>query len=157
MKTLSWACCVLPAMALSGAVQAATLDFTGTALPGCTLGVPTPGVLTLGTDYRTWTTTVPATIAVTNTAPSTLSVTAPSQWASHPGTAQAMPDTTFAITYGVTGTNLISQLTGSGNTLLNLIGVNELSVSLGATAEGTRIFPSGTYTAQVTVTCSPAL
>lgn len=136
---------------LTSQSQAATLNFTGTALATCALITPVDGTLTLGGDLQSWTTLTPAVITAVNTSSATLTTTQPTDWLTKPA---STPATTFTHTANMTGTN-IGALTGAGAsksaTLAN-IGATVLTVSLGATAAAP--FRSGLHVAQVTVTCS---
>ena len=141
----------LAMIASCDAASAATLTFRGAALSSCALGVPVDGTLQLGADLSSWTTLTPASISATNTAPATLTVTKPTDWASAPA---QTPTTAFTMTASTTGVN-VGTLTGGGPALtqsLSAIGVTVLSVSLGATAAAP--YRAGLHTAEVTVTCA---
>jgi hypothetical protein len=131
--------------------RAITLDFTGTGLASCAFTNESAGTLNQRADLMGWTTKDPATVTVTNSGPSTLSITGPTQWATAPA---QTPSTDFTTTATVTGTNNLGTLTGSSLTsiALSLIGVNNVAVSLAASAS--TIYPAGSYKAQVTVTCA---
>lgn len=149
IRSIPLACIALAALA--GQSQAATLNFTGTALASCALITPVDGTLTLGGDLMSWTTLTPAAITAVNTSSATLTTTQPSDWLTKPA---STPTTTFTHTAAMTGTN-IGNLTGTGAsksaTLAN-IGATVLTVSLGATASSP--FRAGLHVAQVTVTCT---
>lgn len=137
--------------ALSGPANAATLNFSGTALASCALITPVDGTLTLGGDLQSWSTLTPAVITAVNTSSATLTTTQPGDWLTKPA---STPTTTFTHTANMTGTN-IGPLTGAGDsksaTLTN-IGATVLTVQLGATAAAP--FRAGLHVAQVTVTCA---
>ena len=116
----------------------------------CILLTPLDGRIATGGDLKSWATTTPATITVTNTGAAQLILTAPSQWALSPPTA---PDTSFSVSGSLSGVNVgnLLGLGGAVSALLTGLGLSVLSVSLGATAATP--FPSGPYAAQVTVTC----
>lgn len=122
-------------------------DLLGT----CILATPADGLITPGGDLKSWATTTPATVAVTNTGRAELLVTRPTTWASSPA---ATPATNFTLAGTMTGVNT-GNLLGLGGALsgvLSGLGLTVLSLSLGATASTP--FPSGAYVAQVTVTCT---
>lgn len=122
-------------------------DLLGT----CLLLAPVDGTIALGGDLRSWATTIPASVTVVNTARSTLMVSKPTQWASSPAGA---PATSFSQSASLTGVN-VGALLGFGDGLsapLSALGTSVASVSLGAVAPTP--FRSGTYSAQVTVTCA---
>lgn len=148
-RMIPLACIALAALA--GQSQAATLNFSGTALASCALITPVDGTLTLGGDLTSWSTLTPAAITAVNTSSATLTTTQPTDWLTKPG---STPTTTFTHTANMTGTN-IGPLTGTGDsksaTLTN-IGATVLTVSLGATAANP--FRAGLHVAQVTVTCA---
>lgn len=141
----------LAMLASADAASAATLTFRGTALSSCALGVPVDGTLQLGADLSSWTTLTPASITATNTAPATLTVTKPTDWASAPS---GTPTTTFTMSAATTGVNAgILGTTGPAATQsLAAIGVTVLTVSIGATASAP--YRAGLHTAEVTVTCA---
>lgn len=122
-------------------------DLLGT----CILLTPAEGRIATGGDLKSWATSTPATVSITNTGAAQLLVTKPTQWATSP---PSTPATTFALTGSLTGVN-VGDLLGLGGALsgvLSGLGLSVLSLSLGATAATP--FPSGSYTAQVTVTCT---
>jgi hypothetical protein len=138
----------------SACASADTLDFTGTASATCSLTNPAHGTIALQPDLRSWATAVPASIVATNTAAGvfTLTVTHDTVWAESPG---GTPATTFSHVASITGANAGSPFTTAGNATsapLTAAGVDNVSVSLGAT--GTGPFVAGDHKAQVTVTCA---
>lgn len=131
--------------------SAATLSFRGLALGTCTLTAPIDGVMTLGSDLSSWTTTTPASIVATNTAVSVLTVTRGSDWATSPA---GTPLTSFDFSASLIGVNT-GALTGtslSKTHQLPTLGVSTLSMWLSGVASSP--FPAGNYVAQVTVTCA---
>lgn len=141
----------LAMLATVDGASAATLTFRGAALASCALGAPVDGTLQLGADLSSWTTLTPASITATNTAPATLTVTKPTDWASAPS---QTPATTFTMSAATTGVNAGILGTGgpAATQALTGIGLTVLSVSLGATAASP--YRAGLHTAEVTVTCS---
>lgn len=150
IRTLPLACVAFAVLTTHGQAQAATLNFTGTALATCALITPVDGTLTLGGDLQSWTTLTPATITAVNTSSATLTTTQPTDWLTKPA---STPTTTFSHTANMTGTNSGALTGGASKTAtLTNIGATILTVNLGATA--TSPFRSGLHVAQVTVTCS---
>jgi hypothetical protein len=132
--------------------QAETLKFLGTAPNACALTSPQNGVINLQGDLKSWATTAPATLAVTNTGYSQLTVTRDNDWLSAPSGA---PATSFNHTAWLVGPTS-GQLQGAGTAksiTLTLAGSSTLSVFLSAVAETP--FVGGDYEYQVTVTCAP--
>lgn len=135
-----------PPMAEAAPAWARSPDLLGV----CILLTPLEGRLSTGGDLKSWATQTPATITVTNTGSAQLIVTPPTQWALSP---QTTPDTNFSVAGSLTGVNVgnLLGLGGAVSAILTGLGLSVLSVSLGATAATP--FPSGSYAAQVTVTC----
>lgn len=117
----------------------------------CLLLAPLDGTIAPGGDLRSWATTLPATLTVINTGRARLFVNRPTEWANAPAGA---PATTFTSAASLTGVN-VGALLGLGDglsALLGALGTSVVSVSLGATAAAP--FPTGSYSAQATVTCA---
>lgn len=130
--------------------QAATLTFTGEALPACSLTSPLDGTLILSAGLNAWSTLTPATIVATNTAPATLTVTRSNSWTSAPANT---PTTTFSHASTIAGANVGTLLgTGAQSGALTALGITTVSVALSASA--VQPFRAGIHSAQVTVTCS---
>src|SRR5918998_1657638 len=89
---------------------AATLDFNGIGIASCALTGAVPGTLAQTASLTGWTTATPATIVATNTGPTTLSITGPSDWTTSPA---HTPSTTFTTSATITGTNSLGSLTGA--------------------------------------------
>ncbi|MBE7186204.1 MAG: hypothetical protein INR68_17560 [Methylobacterium mesophilicum] len=154
MKTALVSAAVLAILGLSeGPAASANLEFAGTVLRTCSITVGAPGVLDVGANGTTLSSSsglgTPATALVVSTGSNyQLSVTNPSSFSLAPSGGNA--GVTFDTKYSVTGVTSALNVAAGGSTLLN-IGTTNLSVSL--TATKATVFPSGLYTAQTVVTC----
>lgn len=149
-RNVAFICLAWLASAQGG--RAETLKFFGTAQNACALTSPQSGVIALQGDLKSWGTTTPATLAVTNTGYSTLSVTRAEDWLRAPAGA---PSTAFNHTAWLVGSTS-GQLSGAGTAksiALTAAGSSTLSVFMSAVAQAP--FVGGDYEYQVTVTCAP--
>jgi hypothetical protein len=142
------------AMFAQAAAAQSALQFNGTASSACALTNPSDGSIEVQPDLRSWATSVPAKITVSNTAPNyAVTVTHDTNWTTAPA---STPVTTFAHVASITaGPNTSAQFTGAGassSASLAVVGDNDLSITL--TASAPTPFIAGAHQAKVTVTCA---
>lgn len=134
------------AHAVTGAIP-----FNGTVADTCTITAINPGTLDTNTAFNQIGSghgsgaSGGATIT-TNATSFTVGVDAPTAWATSPA---GTPTTTFTSTYSTTGANVIA--TTSADTPMINAGVTNVTVDMNASTAGA--YPSGTYSAVVTLRC----
>lgn len=154
MRSVTVYCLSLAAIAVATGANADTLEFNGTAASTCSLTESNNGTVELQPDLMSWATATPATIVVTNTSAGSFALTVAhdTTWVTSPA---GTPSTTFSHVATLSGANGNAPFTTTGaatNHVLAAAGVDNVSISLAASATGP--FRAGPHKAQVTVTCA---
>lgn len=131
-----------------------TVIFNGTILATCLITIGTPGTLVASADFTELSSQNGGGLSGTATVVTTglgysLSTSAPASFTSAPADGDA--NVTFSSSYSASGVTSLLDVVGSVTSPLGL-GITNVEVDLAAT-KSAGIFPAGSYTAEVTVTC----